>query len=130
MYTFKSFLIEEMYNQQLNNIVKTFIPYCRKELRIKNLPNIKFLTDLKFSSSKGSFGMYDDKTKTIFVTVKNRQAMDILRTLAHELAHYSFHVRKITYSRDKSEDEATKLAGIIIKTFANTHSNIFNLKSF
>jgi Zn-dependent peptidase ImmA (M78 family) len=124
MHTFKSFLIEEMYNQQLNNIVKTFIPYCRKELRIK------FLTDLKFSSSKGSFGMYDDKTKTIFVTVKNRQAMDILRTLAHELAHYSFHVRKITYSRDKSEDEATKLAGIIIKTFANTHSNIFNLKSF
>lgn len=129
MHTFKSFLTEEMRNNQLNNILKSFIPYCRKELRIKSLPKIKFLTDTKFSSQKGSFGMYDDKNNAIFITVKNRQPMDILRTLAHELAHYSFHVRKITYSRDKSEDEATKIAGIIIKNFAGTHTNLFNLKS-
>lgn len=133
MQTFKTFLNEEMNNKRFSDIITQFIPHCRKRLKIKNLPEIKFITDTTFSSRRGTFGMYDDKLKLIVVTVKNRQVMDILRTLAHELSHYSFHTRKltnITYNREVNENEATKLAGLIMRDFECTHPKLFNIKSF
>jgi hypothetical protein len=130
MHTFKSFLIEEVNKKQFDSIIKEFIPYCKRQLKIRDLPSIHFVNNSKFAEKIGAFGEYG-KHK-IIIDTQNRQPMDVLRTLAHELTHYSQHVHKKGgngHAGSATENEANKVAGIILRNFAQKHSNLFNLKS-
>ena len=125
-----SFVAEGISKTQFENIVHTFLPFVKKELRIKELPKIHFVDDPKFARRIAAFGQIKDNR--IVIDIKGRQTMDILRTLAHELTHYSQHRRGVHGSGaagSPTENQANKLAGTIVRKFGEKHSNLFVLPS-
>jgi len=125
-----SFIAEGISTKQFENIVHTFLPFVKRELGIKELPKIHFVDDPKFARRIAAFGQIKDNR--IVIDIKGRQTMDILRTLAHELTHYSQHRRGVHGSGaagSPTENQANKLAGTIVRKFGEKHSNLFVLPS-
>jgi GH18 family chitinase len=125
-----SFIAEGISTKQFENIVHTFLPFVKRELGIKELPKIHFVDDPKFARRIAAFGQIKDNR--IVIDIKGRQTMDILRTLAHELTHYSQHSRGVRGSGaagSPTENQANKLAGTIVRKFGEKHSNLFVLPS-
>lgn len=128
MKTLKEFK-ETLKENEFNKILKKFIPFCKKELKINKIPEIKFVTT-EFARKKGSFGSY--KEGVIRIDIHQRHPADVLRTLAHELAHFSQHQKNKKYINrgkvgSKSENDANVLAGIIMRKFDDKYPNLFNL---
>ena len=126
----QSFIAEGLSKQQFENIVHTFLPFVKKELRIKELPKIKFVDDKKIAKRMSAFGQI--KGNDIVISITDRHPIDILRTLAHELTHYRQHSRGVYGSGEAgspTENEANRLAGTIVRKFGEKHSNLFTLSS-
>ena len=128
-YIFSSYVAEGIKREDFEKIVHNFLPFAKKELRIKQLPPIHFIEDPKFAQRIGAFGEISKKNR-IVIDIKNRQTMDILRTVAHELVHYQQHERGTKGSGhvgSQTENEANKIAGILLRKFGEKHSNLFLL---
>jgi len=125
-----SFIAEGISTKQFENIVHIFLPFVKRELGIKEIPKIHFVDNPKFARRIAAFGQIKDNR--IVIDIKGRQTMDILRTLAHELTHYSQHRRGVHGSGaagSPTENQANKLAGTIVRKFGEKHSNLFVLPS-
>ena len=125
-----SFIAEGISTKQFENIVHTFLPFAKKELRIKELPKIHFVSDPKFAKTIGAFGRIKDNR--IVIDIQGRQTMDILRTVAHELTHYRQHSRGTIgsgHAGSFTENEANRVAGTIVRKFGEKHSGLFELSS-
>jgi len=126
----QSFIAEGISKQNFEKIVHNFLPFVKKELNIKELPKIHFVDDSRFAKRIAAFGQIKDNH--IVIDIKDRQTMDILRTLAHELTHYRQHKRGVTgsgHAGTPTENEANKLAGTIVRKFGEKHSGLFTLTS-
>jgi hypothetical protein len=126
----QSFIAEGLSKQQFENIVHTFLPFAKKELGIKQLPKIHFVDDSKFARRIAAFGQIKDNR--IVIDIAERQIMDILRTVAHELTHYRQHTKGVTgngHAGAPTENEANKVAGTIVRKFGEKHSGLFTLSS-
>ena len=125
-----SFIAEGISTKQFENIVHTFLPFVKKELKIKELPKIHFVNKPNFAKKIAAFGQIKDNR--IVIDIAGRQTMDILRTVAHELTHYRQHLRGIngnSHAGSFTENEANKLAGTIVRKFGEKHSDLFALPS-
>ncbi len=126
----QSFVAEGISRNDFENVVHTFLPFVKKELRIKELPKIHFVDDPKFARRIAAFGQIKDNR--IVIDIQGRQTMDILRTVAHELTHYSQHrtgVRGSGKAGSPTENEANRLAGTIVRKFGEKNPNLFALPS-
>jgi len=125
-----SFIEEGVSKQNFEKIIHIFLPFVKKELSIKEFPKIHFVEDPKFAKRIAAFGQI--KNNRIVIDIQNRQIMDILRTVAHELTHYRQH-KKGVYGNDHAgvptENEANKLAGTIVRKFGEKHSELFTFPS-
>ena len=79
-----------------------------------------------------SFGSYCPQTKTITVSVGNRNFMDILRSLAHEMVHYKQDLEGRLYpgagdTGSDIENEANAIAGQIMRWYAQENPQYFKL---
>ena len=122
----EGFLAEGISKEQFENIVYTFLPFVKKELKIKELPKIHFVNDPKFAKRIAAFGQIKDNR--IVIDIQNRQTMDILRTVAHELTHYRQHTKGVnghSVAGSTTENEANRLAGTIVRKFGEKHSGLF-----
>lgn len=115
----------------LDKVVRRFVHFAAKYLKLKQLPKIK-LRKGELSHDIHSMGHYVDDRKTVEVETKDRHVMDILRTLAHELTHYRQHERlgksmPDTAGRTGSpyENEANTQAGIVMRHFQNKYPEFF-----
>jgi hypothetical protein len=115
----------------LDKVVRRFVHFASRYLKLKQLPKIK-LRKGELSHDIHSMGHYVDDHKTVEVETKDRHVMDILRTLAHELTHYRQHERlgksmPDTAGRTGSpyENEANAEAGIIMRHFQNKYPEFF-----
>lgn len=114
----------------LNDMLLDFVPLAMKELKLKKLPPIKFQKIIS-PDEQPSFGRYKNESDIIFIGVNNRHPVDILRTLAHELAH---HKQDIEHKLDnqsgktgsRDENEAHAQAGVIMRHFNKLHPNYFD----
>lgn len=116
-------------HEQFSKIVKVFLSFAKRNLKLKKIPNINFVSDSKFSQKYAAFGIIRGKDK-IFVEILDRHPMDILRTLAHELIHYSQHERNINgtgHAGSKTENDANMRAGKLLRDFGSDHSYLFKL---
>jgi len=116
-------------HEQFFKIVKVFLSFAKRNLKLKKIPNINFVSDSKFSQKYAAFGIIRGKDK-IFVEILDRHPMDILRTLAHELIHYSHHERNINgtgHAGSKTENDANMRAGKLLRDFGSDHSYLFKL---
>jgi len=115
----------------LDKVVRRFVHYAARYLKLKKLPKIK-LRKGELSHDIHSMGHYVDDHRTVEVETKDRHVMDILRTLAHELTHYRQHERLGKSMPDDAgrtgssyENEANAEAGIIMRHFQNKYPEFF-----
>jgi len=114
-------------------LVHDFIQHTAMELGIDPLPEIQLHTDPEWSTHNHSFGRYDPDTHTLNVSMPNRHILDVLRTVAHELVHCSQNQQHGHLPDDAGEtgsdweNDANARAGIIMRDWANTHPEHFEL---
>lgn len=127
----------EMFEQDLPpeptfiTALKDFLPMCVKQLGLTKLPKITFQKDVE-QGHVASFGSYDADTDTIILVIHNRQPVDILRTLAHELVHARQREEDGIQPGDGQtgspiENEANAGAGIIMRLFAKQYPQYLSL---
>jgi len=113
----------------LVDALRDFMPMVAKQLALHSMPKIIPVHTLKDAHS---FGKYDPNTHSVELCVHDRHPVDILRTLAHELAH---HVQsgqhRLTPSSGQTgsgvENEANAIAGIIMRNFSNKYPKYLKL---
>ena len=115
----------------LIDALRDFLPIAIAHVKLDHIPKIKLVTEIK-SGNQPAFGQFNIDTKTIDVVVHNRNPVDILRTLAHEIVHYAQGQRNeldadsgVTGS--PIEDEANAEAGVIMRLFAKHHPKYLTL---
>jgi hypothetical protein len=120
----------EMFEQPatFKDALSDFLPMCVAHLELNQLPKIAFQKDINTTS----FGTYDADTDTITLVLHNRQPVDILRTLAHELVHAQQRQSdKIKPGDGRTgspiEDEANAEAGVIMRIFAQEYPKYLTL---
>lgn len=113
-----------------NPIVRKFIDMCVKELGLKTKPNIEFSHDTDQAQSGHHTGRHTPHDGKIWVYARNRNLVDILRTVAHELRHLSQGEKGLikpdsSYPGSPIEVDADAWAGMIIKIFGKDNREIF-----
>jgi hypothetical protein len=112
-------------------ILKDFVDFCVKELKIKRMPVVKLRRDPQWSVRNKTFGRYNDDAETLEVSWGNRHIMDVLRTVAHELTHKHQHERESMPASagetgSKYENEANAQAGILMRDYGRLHPELFD----
>lgn len=121
MQTFKQFFTEELKRKGFEEVLAMFVPFVKKELDIDEMPYIKIVTGKEAQEMK-TFGSWDGECITL--CPDGRHPMDIMRTLAHELVHYS-HGHTNGEDGSDDENEANAKAGVIMRKFARENPSLF-----
>lgn len=103
----------------LIDMLEKSLPIIMKELKLPQLPKIKLVKQVD-DKQQPTFGRYENDKKIIHLGIANRHPIDIIRTLAHELAHYKQDLegRLGPHSGETGspeENQAHVLAGIIMR---------------
>lgn len=114
------------------DILKDFISFCVKELKIDQMPRIKLRKDPQWSKVHRTFGRYINDHNSLEVAWGQRHIMDVLRTVAHELTHKHQHERdgdamgpEAGETGSKWENEANARAGILMRDYGRLHPEYF-----
>lgn len=106
-------------------MVTHLLELCKQELELQDLPPINFVEEETVGGGT-SFGEFTDNG--VDVVVVGRHAMDVMRTLTHELVHWKQRVDgKQLDGSDGSdtENEANAVAGIIMRKFGHMYPEYF-----
>ena len=116
---------------QFDAILKRFIIFLKRELRLTYDIPIILIDDADFAKRIAAFGEIS-KDNIIHLSIINRHPMDILRTLAHEFVHYKQHMekgldRKSSKAGSPTENQANAKAGEIMRKYGVLHPELFDL---
>lgn len=128
--TTKQFASEDE-SQSDEDILKDFVEFCVKELKIKSMPVVKLRRDPQWSVRNKTFGRYIDDIRTLEVAFGQRHIMDVLRTVAHELTHKHQHERESMpddagETGSRYENEANARAGVLMRDYGRLHPELFD----
>jgi hypothetical protein len=116
-------------------ILQDFVKFAARDLELKSLPKFDFVFDSSRSVEHKSFGGYAPGVEHITITVKNRHIMDVCRTLAHEMVHYSQDLKNELDDDDAGstgspqENEANARAAVIMRNWGKRHPEFFEKES-
>jgi hypothetical protein len=116
---------------QFDSILKTFLIFLKRELRITFDIPIIMIDDADFAKKVSAFGFINED-KIIYLSIINRHPVDILRTLSHEVIHYKQLLEKGTiksHAGSPEENLANAKAGEIIRKYGQLHPELFDLMS-
>ena len=128
-------LTEGLSKRDTYPILLDFIRFAAKDLELDSLPKFDFVFDNKGSMERRSFGGYAPGEEHITITVKNRHIMDVCRTLAHELVHYSQDLKseldddEAGSTGSPQENEANARAAVIMRNFGRAFPDMFGKES-
>ena len=128
-------LTEGLGKKDTYSILHNFIRFAAEDLELDSLPEFDFVFDSSRSVEHKSFGGYAPGAEHITITVKNRHIMDVCRTLAHELVHYSQDLKKELEDDDAGatgspqENEANARAAVIMRNFGKANPDMFSKES-
>jgi hypothetical protein len=113
--------------------MKVFLEFCMGELDLDRLPRIVWEDKGNLTHGKPTFGMFENETQTIYLRIKDRHPLDIMRTLAHELVHYKqFLDGEIHdgsgHTGSEQENQAHARAGIMMRHFDRAYPQLFKSK--
>lgn len=113
------------------DVLKDFIEFCVKELKIKEMPTVKLRRDPQWSVRNRTFGRYIDEAHLLEVAFGQRHIMDVLRTVAHELTHKHQHERETVpadagETGSQFENEANARAGVLMRDYGQLHPELFD----
>jgi hypothetical protein len=113
-----------------NPIMQKFIQWASQQLSLQSVPNFEFSYDTEEAQEGHHTGRHSTNDNSVWVYVANRNMVDILRTVVHELTH----VRQGELGMIKPGDSypgspiemlADMVAGKLIKIFGKDHPEIF-----
>ena len=100
-----------------------------KGLSIKNIPGIEFVKSSKFTQTNHTWGQTSHQNR-IVVDIENRHPLDALRTLGHEICHYSQHLRGIVgdgVTGSPTENEANARSAVMMRKFDDAYPEVFRM---
>lgn len=117
------FTTEDSDQSEFLKVAADFIPWVKDRLNLDQLPEIEFLSE----PLEGTFGYYRDGV--IRVVAAGRHPVDVLRTLAHELIHYSQdqdgELKPESGATGSSEEnEANAGAGVVMRDFSQEFPDV------
>ena len=121
---------EDSDDLDLDAEVQKFIDWASERLHLKTRPEIELSYDTQEAQDEHHTGSHTDGDNKVWVYVKNRNLVDILRTVFHELVH----VRQgelgmikpgSSYPGSPIEAMADMLAGKWIKIYGEQNHHIF-----
>ena len=124
----------EMFNESkqptLIDALRDFLPIAIAHLELDHIPKIKLVKSLDDTT----FGRYVDDEKVIYAVVANRNPVDILRTIAHEMVHYKQGQDEQLHSDSGEtgspiENEANAEGGVIMREFNEKFPQYLQSKS-
>jgi len=131
----KQFITEGLNKKDTYSILLDFIRFAAKDLELESLPKFDFVFDSKGAMERRSFGGYMPGDEHITITVVNRHIMDVCRTLAHELVHYSQDLKSeleddgAGATGSPQENEANARAAVIMRNFGKAFPDMFGKES-
>jgi RNA polymerase sigma factor (sigma-70 family) len=124
--------ITESEQEDLNNnpIVQKFLAWTSKKLNLETTPKIEFSYDSDEAQEGHHTGRHNPETGEVWVYCANRNLVDILRTVFHELTHVRQGELNMikpgdSYPGSPIEAVADMMAGKYIKIFGKMHPEIF-----
>lgn len=126
----KGKLDENNVDCQLEDEVDKFVKWTATKLHLKNIPKVVLSMDTEEAQKGHHTGSHHMGTHTVWVYAKNRNLVDILRTVFHELVHVRQDELNMikpgdSYPGSPIEVMADMLAGKYIKIYGEKHHNIF-----
>jgi len=113
--------------------VDKFVKWACGILHVKNPPEIELSQDTQEAQDNHHTGGHTPGEGSIWVYAKNRNLVDILRTVFHELVHVRQGEKGMikpgdSYPGSPIEAQADKLAGKYIKIYGEKNHHIFESK--
>jgi pyrimidine deaminase RibD-like protein len=123
-------IMEEIKKVNTEEMIPKFVEWSRKILKLESNPVIELSYDTEEAQEGHHTGRHTEGENKVWIYAKNRNLVDILRTLFHELVHVrQGELGKIkpgsSYPGSPIEREADELAGKFIKIFGKEHPEIF-----
>lgn len=122
--------LDENDNSQLQQEVDKFVAWAVKRLHLKSKPEIELSMDTQEAQDNHHTGRHQMGENKIWVYVNNRNLVDILRTVFHELVHVRQGELDMiepgdSYPGSPIESMADMLAGKYIKIYGEKNHHIF-----
>jgi hypothetical protein len=117
-------------NSDLESEVAKFVEWTAKRLNLQKVPNIELSMDSEEAQTNHHTGGHVPGEDNVWVYAKNRNLVDILRTVFHELVHVRQHEIGMikpgdSYPGSPIEAMADMLAGKYIKIYGEKNNHIF-----
>jgi hypothetical protein len=114
-------------------IIREFVKYCKEELNILDMPQIKLTKNSEWVRTNRSFGEYNPDDHCIKVYYATRNTADIVRSIAHELVHHRQNELGMLgvnagETGSEIENEANALAGILLRDYGKLDESIYDLE--
>lgn len=122
--------INEANSSELQSEVAKFVDWASKRLHLKSKPEISLSFDTEEAQTGHHTGMHVSGSDKVWVYARNRNLVDILRTVFHELVHVRQEELGMikpgsSYPGSPIEAMADMLAGKYIKIYGKANRNIF-----
>lgn len=113
--------------------MRKFLELATRALDLETLPSIVWDASEDHVENRATFGTFMNDDQSIIVKIRNRHPLDIMRTLAHELAHYKQWLDgeindQSGETGSKQENQAHAKAGIIMRYFDRMYPKMFSSK--
>lgn len=117
-------------NLDIAEEVEKFVQWTAKKLNLKKIPSIELSMDTKDAQDNHHTGRHVTGEDNVWVYAKNRNLVDILRTVFHELVHIRQEELDMikpgsSYPGSPIEAMADMLAGKYIKIYGEKNHYIF-----
>lgn len=131
---FKGKLDEEDQEDQIDfdnlPIMQEFIRWTVDMINLETMPKFEWSHDTKDAQMNHHTGRHTEGENDVWVYVKNRNLVDIMRTVFHELVHCRQSELGMiqpgdSYPGSPIEMEADMMAGKYMKVFGKKHPEIF-----
>ena len=114
----------------LESEVAKFVDWTAKRLNLQKVPSIELSMDTEEAQGNHHTGGHVPGEGSVWVYAKNRNLVDILRTVFHELVHVRQHEIGMikpgdSYPGSPIESMADMLAGKYIKIYGEKNNHIF-----
>ena len=116
-----------------SGIVADFVNYCAKQLNLSKIPKLSLISDPMFSHTNKTFGQYAPDIDHTMVNINNRNLVDVLRTIAHELVHAAQDQGTIDATHNTGlpgkdiENVANAVGGKLVRDYTQSHGEYFRM---
>lgn len=112
----------------MEHVISDFVEFVSNKLRMDHLPKVKVSNDPNFAEQHKTFGIYFPEHSGFIVEIYERNIVDVLRTIAHEMTHHRQMEVNSSKSRADLEIEATAAAGMLVKIFCDQRPELYSSK--